>query len=68
MRTRVLCYSEAKCGDGVSTAPADERKQLMNRASKQQNSYGVLFLGISQMLMFFWTDIKDGFILPLERK
>lgn len=56
----------------METALASHRlmceKALTNRASKPQNSNGVLFLGVSQMLMFFWTDIKDGFILPLERK
>lgn len=32
----------------------------MNGASKGNNSNGVLFLSISQMLMFFWEKIKGS--------
>lgn len=35
-------------------------KVLMNGASKANNSNGVLFLSISQMLMFFWVEIKES--------
>lgn len=48
-----------KFWDGAWVTLADVQKVLMNGASKANNSNGVLFLSISQMLMFFWVDIKD---------
>lgn len=50
-------------GDTASVTLADTRKVLMNGASKANNSNGVLFLSISQMLMFFWVDIKESSLL-----
>lgn len=49
-----------KFGDSAQVTLADMGKVLMNGASKANNSNGVLFLSISQMLMFFWVDIKDS--------
>lgn len=48
-----------KFGDAARVPLADMWKVLINGASKANNSNSVLFLCISQMLLFFWVDIKD---------
>lgn len=49
-----------KFGDAAWVTLADTQKVLMNGASKANNSNGILFFSISQMVMFFWVDIKDS--------